>query len=67
VAPGGDELTSALIPFEENEIEFLTRLNDEGEITPEYLTGDERLREVIRSHPGLCWKALNVSEHRGKG
>jgi hypothetical protein len=58
---------SAFIPFEENEIEFLTRLNDEGEITPEHLTDDERLREVIRSHPGLLWKALNVSEHRGKG
>jgi len=61
------ELASALIPFEENEIEFLTRLNDEGEITPEHLTDDERLREVIRSHPGLRWKALNARKHRGKG
>jgi len=61
------ELASALIPFEENEIGFLNRLNDEGEITPEHLTDDERLREVISSHPGLRWKALNVRKHRGKG
>ena len=32
---------------------------------PEVLTDDERLRDIIRTHPGLLWKALNVRQHRG--
>ncbi len=59
--------TSTFIPFEEHEVEFLASLNDYGKIEPEILTDDERMREVIRSHPGLLWKALNVREHRKNG
>lgn len=55
---------SVLLPFRKNESEFLSRLNEKGEIFPELLTDDGRLREVIRAHPGLHWKALNVREHR---
>ena len=56
---------AALLPMTEEEIEFLTRLNDSGEIVPELLTSDHGLRSTIDSHPGLRWKALNVREHRG--
>jgi hypothetical protein len=55
---------SVFFPFRENESEFLDRLNAKGEIAPELLTSDERLREVIRTHPGLHWKALNVRKNR---
>ncbi len=58
------ELLSPLLPFTESEIEFLCRLNDQGEIAPELLTDDGNLREIIHSHPGLQWKVLNVRKHR---
>ena len=48
-------------------MEFLRRLNDNGDIAPELLTGDAGLQETIRLHPGLLWKALNVRKHRGLG
>jgi predicted nucleotidyltransferase component of viral defense system len=59
------ELVSALLPLRENEVEFLTRLNERGEIAAELLTAEERLRQVARAHPGLLWKAWNVRRHRG--
>jgi predicted nucleotidyltransferase component of viral defense system len=59
------ELVSALLPLRENEVEFLTRLNERGEIATELLTGKERLQQIVRSHPGLLWKAWNVRRHRG--
>lgn len=31
------------------------------------LTDDERLQDIVRTHPGLRWKALNVRQHRGSG
>jgi len=58
------EFLSMVLPLNNPEREFLERLNDNGEIVPEVLTGDERLRGVIRTHPGLLWKALNVQQHR---
>jgi predicted nucleotidyltransferase component of viral defense system len=59
------DLMKAILPLEENEIEFLTRLNEGGEIAPELLTPDSEEQRVIGSHPGLLWKALNVRQHRG--
>jgi hypothetical protein len=59
------KLLSAVLPLEPAEIEFLTRLNDRGEIVPDLLTSDGALRSIILGHPGLRWKALNVREHRG--
>jgi hypothetical protein len=32
---------------------------------PEVLTDDQRLRDIIGTHPGLRWKALHVRQHRG--
>lgn len=61
------ERLSVLLPLKETEVEFLRRLNDQGDIAPELLTGDAGLQETIRSHPGLLWKALNVRKHRGLG
>lgn len=57
-------LMGAVLPLEANEIEFLERLNGQGDVLPHLLTGDEALQEIIRSHPGLQWKALNVRNHR---
>lgn len=58
-------LLSQLLPFGENEIEFLTAVNERGVVAPEPLTEDQSLRERIHAHPGLAWKALNVRRHRG--
>jgi predicted nucleotidyltransferase component of viral defense system len=59
------DLLSAVMPLEKNEIEFLTRLNDVGKIVPELITEDPEERRIIASHPGLLWKALNVKKHMG--
>ncbi len=58
---------SAVLPLRAEEIEFLDRLNDRGEISPELLTGDDGMRRLLRGHPGLRWKALNVRKHRDLG
>ena len=58
-------LLTTVLPFEPHEHEFLDRLNGHGEIVPELLTDEAELQAVIRSHPGLLWKAINVREHRG--
>ena len=49
----------------EKAILLLERLNGKGELLPEALTDDDRLRDIIRTHPGLRWKALNVHAYRG--
>jgi hypothetical protein len=54
------ELLSAVLPLAPAELAFLERLNGTGEIVPELLTDDVRLQGVVRAHPGLLWKALNV-------
>jgi hypothetical protein len=59
------DMLSLLLPLEPQEREFLDRLNDRGEIAPELLTDDAALQVILRSHPGLLWKALNVRKHQG--
>ena len=59
------ELLSAVLPLRPEEREFLEHLNERGEIVPELLTGDPAMQELLREHPGLLWKALNVRRHRG--
>jgi predicted nucleotidyltransferase component of viral defense system len=56
---------SALLPLRPEEIEFLDRLNDRGEIAPELLIADADMQQRLRDHPGLRWKALNVRKHHG--
>ena len=58
------KLLTMVLPLTDREREFLERLNGRGEILAEVLTDDERLREIIRTHPGLLWKALNVRQYR---
>lgn len=57
---------SLLMPLTRREMEFLTLLNEQGEIVPELLTEDGKMQSLIRAHPGLRWKAQNVREHRGR-
>ncbi len=56
---------SSVLPLRAEELEFLERLNDRGEIAPELLTADPEMQRLLRSHPGLHWKALNVRKDRG--
>ena len=46
-------------------MEFLERLNGAGDITPELLSEDAEMQDIIRGHPGLRWKALNVRKRLG--
>ena len=56
-----------VLPLTGEEREFITRLNDDGEIHPELLRVDGAMQELIRAHPALQWKALNVRRHLGAG
>lgn len=58
-------LLKIILPLEDAEIEFLTRLNEGGEIAPQLLTDDARLRNVLSRHPALLWKARSVREFKG--
>ena len=55
---------SRVLPFTENEREFLDRLLDQGTIHPALLTADEALQQRIQCQPLLQWKALNVRRHK---
>ena len=61
------QLVLRLLPLRPCDMEFLTLLNDRGEIAPELLTGDSQMQRIIHSHPGLLWKAQNVQKHRRAG
>ena len=56
---------SVVLPLTGEEREFIARLDDDGEIHPELLGVDRAMQELIRTHPALLWKALNVRRHRG--
>ena len=58
------ELLSLVLPYTNEEIEFLDSLNDHGEIKAELLTDDPGLRYRIANQPALLWKALNVKQYR---
>lgn len=58
------KVLSMVLPLADEEREFIGRLNDKGEIAPEVLTADERLRGLVAAHPGLLWKAQNVRSYR---
>jgi len=57
------DLLTAVLPLDDPERQFLDALNDRGEIISELLTDDTHLQDLIRAHPGLLWKALNVKKH----
>ncbi len=56
---------SVVLPLTPEEVEFLSRLNDRGEVAPGLLTADVTLQSTISAHPGLQWKAQNVRKHHG--
>jgi len=53
-----------VLPFRSSELEFLERINGDGEIRPELLTTDPAMHEKISLHPQLLWKATNVRQHK---
>jgi hypothetical protein len=61
------ERLALVLPLAANELEFLERLNGAGDIVPELLTDDAATQAVLREHPGLKWKALNVKKRVGGG
>ena len=58
------KILSGLLPFAENEMEFLEQVLDKGKIAPELLTDDADMQDRIRRHPLLEWKAMNVQEFK---
>jgi predicted nucleotidyltransferase component of viral defense system len=55
-----------VLPLAVNEIDFLDRLLDHGEIRPELITADSAMSERINTHPLLLWKAQNVRQFKNK-
>ena len=53
---GANRLLSAIFPLREPEKAFLADIK-QGQIKPDYLTGDPALQSKIRSHPGIGWHA----------
>lgn len=56
-----------VLPFTAAERAFLDALLDRGQIEPQLLTTDERLRSRITAEPWLRWKALNLDPPMGFG
>jgi predicted nucleotidyltransferase component of viral defense system len=61
------ELLGAVLPLSDREVEFLTGVNDEGQIRPELLTSDSVLQGILATHPALLWKTQNVRDRRLPG
>jgi hypothetical protein len=59
------ERMAGLLPLSPEHRAFLDRLNDQGEIAPELVTSDTRMRELLSTHPMMSWKAANVRAFRG--
>jgi len=60
------QLMEMVLPLADNEMEFLNRLLDRGEVVPSLLTSEQQMGRRIASHPLLQWKALNVRRYRGE-
>lgn len=58
------KILSGLLPFTENEMEFLDQVLDKGKIAPELLIDDTDMQDRIRRHPLLEWKAMNVRTYK---
>ena len=59
------ERLAIVLPLRAHELEFLERLNGAGDIAPKVLSDDAGMQAIIRDHPGLKWKALNVRKRLG--
>lgn len=49
-----------ILPFQEHEIEFLSRLQQHGEIKPELISQDSELCDRILKHPLLRWRIMQL-------
>ena len=58
------DLLRVVLPLSSNEMAFLDKILDDGEIVPGLLTEDVEMSKRIGAHPLLQWKALNVRQHR---
>ncbi len=56
-----------LLVWKAREREFIDRLSDRGEIVAELITDAPATQALVREHPLLQWKALNVREFRSSG
>jgi predicted nucleotidyltransferase component of viral defense system len=61
------ENVSAVLPLRDNEMEFLNRLQGQGKIEPELLTGDVELQKKISAMPMLLWKSQHVIQQQAAG
>jgi predicted nucleotidyltransferase component of viral defense system len=59
------ERLSLVLPLNDQEMEFLQKLNARCEIVPELLTADPAMQTTVREHPGLKWKAFNFRKFQG--
>jgi hypothetical protein len=57
---------SLVLPLNAQEMDFLDRILDHGEIRPELLATDATLSERIKTHPLLLWKAQNARQFKGR-
>jgi predicted nucleotidyltransferase component of viral defense system len=64
-AGGKLQRLAQVLPLAANELAFLERVLERGEIAPELITDDGVLADRIATHPGLLWKTLNVRKHKG--
>lgn len=55
-------LMSRVLPLEDHEREFIKRVNSTGEVSPELLTTDASMQDLIRGHAHLSWKTKNVKD-----
>lgn len=53
-----------LLPFSENEFEFLNRFNEDGDIVPELIIDNNELIQKVKTHPNLLWKSSHVKKHK---
>ncbi len=51
---------STILPFRENEIEFVRSIQEQGHIKPELITENRALTDIILKHPLIQWKANNT-------
>lgn len=56
-----------LLPFLDNELEFLNQLFEEGKIAAALLTDDQAMQSIIETHPLLQWKAQLAKKNRLRG
>jgi len=51
------EALRVLLPLKKDELDFILQICKSSEITPELITAEKPLLDIIRVHPGLLWAA----------